>query len=174
MTKQEFWEVVDTLSADGARDPAIQEARLEQALREMDAERIADFDGIFRSHMIRAFTWDLWGAAYLLLGGCSDDGFMDFRATLIAQGQNIFEAALANPDSLLDFHHKHPDFEWNYEGLLYVPAVVYEAKAPESQLNGPGVSAGEPAGMRWEEDEGLPGLRPRMPRLHAHFIDSSG
>lgn len=29
---------------------------------------------------------DLWAAAYIIGGGCSDDSFIDFRAGLIAQG----------------------------------------------------------------------------------------
>ena len=29
---------------------------------------------------------DLWAAAYLIGGGCSDDSFIDFRAGLILQG----------------------------------------------------------------------------------------
>ena len=32
------------------------------------------------------YRWDMWAAAYLIGGGCSDDGFIDFRAGLIAQG----------------------------------------------------------------------------------------
>ena len=34
--------------------------------------------------------------------GCSDDGFIDFRAWLIAQGREVYLAALADPDSLTD------------------------------------------------------------------------
>ena len=32
------------------------------------------------------YRCDLWAAAYLIGGGCSDDSFIDFRAGLIAQG----------------------------------------------------------------------------------------
>jgi hypothetical protein len=42
----------------------------------------------------------LWGAAYLINGGCSDDGFDYFRGWLLTQGQTVFESALADPDSL--------------------------------------------------------------------------
>jgi hypothetical protein len=44
----------------------------------------------------------LWGAAYLINGGCSDDGFDYFRRWLILQGHKVFQAAIANPDSLAD------------------------------------------------------------------------
>ncbi|MDT7787524.1 MAG: hypothetical protein QOF58_5943 [Pseudonocardiales bacterium] len=42
----------------------------------------------------------LWAAAYLINGGCSDDGFDYFRGWLLAQGREVFESAVAAPDSL--------------------------------------------------------------------------
>ena len=49
-----------------------------------------------------AFSYQnpLWAAAYLINGGCSDDGFDYFRGWLLLQGQEVFEAAVADPDSL--------------------------------------------------------------------------
>ncbi|EKC76209.1 hypothetical protein LEA_04821 [human gut metagenome] len=34
--------------------------------------------------------------------GCSDDGFIDFRAWLIAQGKEVYMNALRDPDTLAD------------------------------------------------------------------------
>jgi len=48
----------------------------------------------------KANTWKLWGAAYLANDGCSDDGFLYFRAWLITQGKDIFEQVCKDPDSL--------------------------------------------------------------------------
>ncbi|XIE77187.1 DUF4240 domain-containing protein [Streptomyces sp. SBR177] len=48
------------------------------------------------------YRWDVWAAAYLIGGGCSDDGFMDFRAGLIALGRDWYERAAACPDSLAE------------------------------------------------------------------------
>lgn len=42
----------------------------------------------------------LWAAAYLINGGCSDDGFDYFRGWLLTCGRPVFESALADPDSL--------------------------------------------------------------------------
>jgi hypothetical protein len=46
------------------------------------------------------YRWDAWAAAYLIGGGCSDDGFMDFRAGVIAQGRDWYQKAAGSPDSL--------------------------------------------------------------------------
>lgn len=42
----------------------------------------------------------LWAAGYLINDGCSDDGFEYFRAWLIAQGREVFERVVADPDAL--------------------------------------------------------------------------
>lgn len=44
----------------------------------------------------------LWAAAYLINGGCSDDGFDYFRGWLIAQGRTVFEQVTADVDCLAD------------------------------------------------------------------------
>jgi hypothetical protein len=36
----------------------------------------------------------------LINGGMSDDGFTDFRYWLISRGRDVYERALADPDSL--------------------------------------------------------------------------
>jgi hypothetical protein len=48
--------------------------------------------------MNRAYPWDLWGAAFVINGGCSDDGCERFRARLIMQGRDVFERALDDPE----------------------------------------------------------------------------
>ena len=42
----------------------------------------------------------MWGAAYVIEDGCSDDCFRDFRNYVISLGRASYSAALRNPDSL--------------------------------------------------------------------------
>ncbi|WP_257233953.1 DUF4240 domain-containing protein [Streptomyces sp. JV178] len=42
----------------------------------------------------------LWAAAFTINGGCSDDGFDYVRGWLVLQGHEVFERAVADPDSL--------------------------------------------------------------------------
>lgn len=44
----------------------------------------------------------LWAAACVANGGCSGDGFDYFRAWLIAQGREVFERAVADPNALAE------------------------------------------------------------------------
>jgi hypothetical protein len=45
------------------------------------------------------YRWDVWAAAYLIGGDCSDDSFIDFRAGIIAQGRDWYEKTAASPDN---------------------------------------------------------------------------
>jgi hypothetical protein len=49
----------------------------------------------------------LWAAAYLINGGCSDDGFYYFRGWLITRGRRVWGRAIADPDSLVDVVSAH-------------------------------------------------------------------
>lgn len=61
---------------------------------------VLDYDRIHYELMAESYRWELWGAAYLINGGCSDDGFDYFRGWLLGQGRATWQAALADPDSL--------------------------------------------------------------------------
>src|SRR5262245_38625607 len=105
MHADDFWRIIDRVHASNPDD---MDARCE-ALR-AELEQLSDFDlKSFIEHFdgadARAYDWKLWGAAYLIQGGCSDDAFSDFRATLISMGRNFYERALADPDSLADVNY---------------------------------------------------------------------
>lgn len=115
--------------------------------------------------MDEAYTWELWGIAYLANGGCSDDGCMDFRGSLIASGQSIFESALADAESLLALDETHLS-EMFEEGFIYCGPVVYEELAgrqPQTDVKG----KESPSGREW--DESAQTLRQRFPRAWQRY-----
>ncbi|GAB1516059.1 DUF4240 domain-containing protein [Actinophytocola sp. KF-1] len=77
-----------------------------------------------------AYRYPLWGAAYLIEGGCGDDGFMDFRDGLMLQGREVFTRAVADPDSLADLpvvRRMAEDKGWlGFESLSYLVGDAYE------------------------------------------------
>ena len=94
------------------------------------------------------------------MSGCSDDGFEYFRCWLIAQGERVFNAALANPETLVN--RAEPESEG--EGMLYAAAEAYESRTG-AVLTAPVVHPREPVGERWEEDD----LELMYPKLWARF-----
>ena len=73
---------------------------LEDQLLMMGPQQAQNFDHIAHGYLSLADKYGLWSAASIMLEGCSDDAFMDFRSWLIYQGKETYLAALKDPDSL--------------------------------------------------------------------------
>ena len=127
-------------------------------MKKLSRDQIVAFDNDFHRASAAAYRWDLWGAAYVINGGCSDDGFMDFRSWLIAQGRAVYDAAMADPESLAD--HIKEDYA-TFEEFAYVAVEVFEKKTGEDFPDTGIRYAAEPEGSRWEEED-LDGMFPRL------------
>ncbi|WP_329417011.1 DUF4240 domain-containing protein [Streptomyces sp. NBC_00704] len=128
MDETEFWELVDASREAAEGDPEEQADLLVERLLGLDPDSVLDFARHFESRYNRAYRWDLWGAAWLLLDGASDDAFDFFRCWLIGQGREVFEGALhGDPDSLADLLD---DFDEEIDGdgeeLGYAADEAYE------------------------------------------------
>ena len=165
MDKAQFWQLIEDAHAKSGGDSDIQAAALKSSLMLLSADDVAVFESIFNECRRDAYRWDLWGAAYLINGGGSDDGFEYFCWWLIGQGQAVYEAALANPDSLADLIRS--DIEWgdadlDCEELGYVAGEVYEQKTGREMMSEEsGFLHSEPVGAKWEEDD-LDALYPKI------------
>ena len=163
MDIDKFWKILDRSRKNAEGDPEAQVDELEAELRKLSPEEIIEFDAIFRKHHQGAYDWALWGAAYIIGGGCSDDGFADFRGWLISGGRKVYETALADPDSLVKFV-KENDGECQIEGFEYASSKAWEALTGRTADDFPVTySSGirEPSGRKWEESE-LDALFPRL------------
>lgn len=161
MTEYQFWKMIENARGVAKGDLGAQVEALTAMLAKVALEELIEFDRHVMWQRARAFTWDLWGAAYLINGGCSDDGFDYFRQWLILQGRANFENALADPDSLAAVAVE----EAECEGLLSLAAELYLERTGQD-IPPDGVRhAKEPTGENWEEDD----LPRRFPRLAAKF-----
>ncbi|WP_333741607.1 DUF4240 domain-containing protein [Streptomyces sp. IBSBF 2806] len=171
MDETEFWELVDASREAAEGDPEEQADLLVERLLRLDPESVLDFARHFESRYNRAYRWDLWGAAWLLLDGASDDAFDFFRCWLIGQGREVFEGALhGDPDSLADLLD---DFDEEIDGdgeeLGYAADEAYEQLTGDvaPDLGIPPAPA-EPEGTPVDfENEAA--LAERYPRLWQRF-----
>lgn len=161
MDEPTFWELIQRTRVGAGGDPKQQEARLRRELESLNPTQIAAFGKRFSMYVHDAYHWDLWGAAYVIGGGCSDDGFWDFRAWLVSQGEDTYKAAIADPESLLDVVDKD-DPDRNWLRFLDPSMFVWGEKMGKGELGldeYPGTVGSnlgdEPAGEQWEEDEDL-------------------
>ncbi|MBZ9597003.1 DUF4240 domain-containing protein [Streptomyces yangpuensis] len=189
MDKQTFWQLIETARADTAAEG--------EAGRDADGD--ADRDAVARraaellaarpeAEMLAAqqVLWDLlaesyrsplWAAAYMINGGCSDDGFDYFRGWLLTQGREVFDAALADPDSLAE----HPavreaaaeGLELEDEEALSIAWTAYE-NATGRELPSDSFTIGyPPLDPAWDFDfDDEAELAARLPRLSALFGDA--
>ena len=102
MDKQQFWEIVAQSRPSQATHPEDCEPRLVELLKRLDADEIVQWNHIFDKLANDAYTCDQIAACNLINGGASDDGFCYYRCWLVGMGQEVYENALANPDSLAD------------------------------------------------------------------------
>ncbi|HEY9577660.1 MAG TPA: DUF4240 domain-containing protein, partial [Pseudobacillus sp.] len=102
MTEELFWELMETCKEKG-EDPDEQIDWLVTHLSRKPVKDIVMFDFIFNQHYYKSYTSSLWAAAYIVMGGCSDDCFDYFRAWALYLGKEPYEAAIENPETLLPY-----------------------------------------------------------------------
>lgn len=102
MERSAFWRLIETSKMESDGDLEKQMVLLRSRLSLLPPEALQSFAQIFEDVFCESYQAPLWNAAYIICGGCSDDGFDYFRGWLITQGETIFTNALVNPDSLAD------------------------------------------------------------------------
>lgn len=168
MNKDAFWQIIEETHRESGGDMERKCILLKDRLATLPQEDLIAFIQHFDAADARAYAWPLWGAAYVMHGGCSDDSFSDFRATLISHGREIYEKALADPESLVDLEYANED-DICYEGYQYVKYDVAKDKldaVPERETPFPL----EPGGEEWDEED-LPTLYPRLSAKYSTVND---
>lgn len=171
MSDDDFWNLIGTTTS-FENDPERQLAVLRAHLERLPVEQVEAFEAAFDGLMKRSYSWELWGADYVVHGGASDDAFEYFRCWLISKGRRVYEKAMADPDSLADMLAPDVEGVLEFEDFAYVARDVWSKKTgtPGNQmpnaanLSYPGV---EPTGTRFEEEPEY--LAKRYPKLWRRF-----
>jgi hypothetical protein len=152
MCENEFWKIIEQAVEISKNDPEKKEEVLREKLEKLTPEEIFEFAKIFDEKDAKAYRWDLWGAAYIIGGGCGDDSFMDFRASLICMGKEIYTNAIKDPDSLANIEMDNPEEDLFFEGYQYLHFSIYEDKTdndmPSTEVSFPE----DPEGEEWSEE----------------------
>jgi hypothetical protein len=177
MDLEAFWALVERSRETNPRS-VTQADYLCDLVSGLEPAEIRVFVAIFRALTTRATRWDIWGAGYVLDGGMSNDSFKDFISWLTSQGRDVYEATLADPDSLAavpgiergEYHSAE-----NFAGIQFqILDLAFGTPPPDEEwanifaLEGAYLTEQEwtfselsPGGERWEEDD----LDTRYPRL---------
>ena len=182
MDRNMFWGIIDSVNAGGSySDPETQRCRLTAALEKHTMEEILDWQLILEEYMQAACRQDLLAAATVRGIPCLGDGFSQFRAWLIAGGEEVYRNILREPDCLAGIPGDGEEFQ--FKGLALAAYHAYEVQlfrnCPEelrdlySDLRGRTLDAGILEDIRselprrrdiadsWDERD-LPALFPRI------------
>lgn len=171
MDMEHFWSIIEdsrknisTSSADGNMER--QAIALGDILVTLPLEEIVSFRDRFCECMDALFTYDLWGAAFIIGEGCSDDGFSDFRSWLISMGKAAFRKALVDADSVVDLASQANVEDIFFEEFQYIAGKSYERKMNHEIPEYTGESPEFPVGEKWSQYEDL---LERLPKTCAEY-----
>jgi hypothetical protein len=165
MSSKLFWDLIEK-AKDRSENNAERSYELGKLLLPFLPSEVARFSKYFYQQMSKSYTWDLWAAAYIAFGGCSDDGFEYFRAWLISEGREHFESVLSDVNNIAKLKLV-PD---QLEAILSTANNIYKEKTGKRfdvEYN----LAGTPTGKEWKESEKE--LKKRYPMLWSYFNKST-
>lgn len=184
-----FWHVVEAAQAGATSTGEPFDEVLVNQLADRPRHEILEYAERFDELHDALYRWDVWAAAYLIGGGCSDDSFMDFRAGVIAMGRQWYQRVATDPDSLAG----HPDVvqATDVQGrseVLFYEDVNYAASGAFERITGdadafyeawrsfrradPEGDKAVDMGEDFDFDDDSEMSR-RLPRLAALFLDSN-
>jgi hypothetical protein len=146
-------------------------------LGDLPLSEVISFHRVVEELEAESFRVDIWGAALVIhrMGPvddfwCSEDSLWGFREWLVEQGRLVYEAAIADPDSLADDPELDGSLPWG-KGIWGVALTVYEQRTGEELSglegwSGELIGGEEALGLLWNDPEEL---RRRYPHLWARF-----
>ncbi len=167
MDKEQFWEIVDQSRPSKDAHPEDCEPKIIELLMQLDADEIVEWDRIFERLAKDAYTCDQIAACIQINAGAGDDGFYYYRCWLIGMGKEVYENALANPDSLADVVSRDDEAEaeiYSAAHRAWMAVTGNPDTAPYPLRTG----STELSGEVWNIDNQEEVVR-RMPRLSKLF-----
>ncbi len=157
-----FWDLIDRTREASGGDIRRQAKFMIEELISLSVEEILAYELVMDNLMDSAYDAALWDAASIINCGCSDDGFEDFRAWLIAQGKEVYEKALIDPESLVDLIEVNERADDGF--ILYVFTKAY-GHMTGSEIHIKYREQPLLKGEHWDEDV----RNSRFPKLDAKF-----
>ncbi|MFT5733743.1 MAG: hypothetical protein ACI80K_004552 [Paracoccaceae bacterium] len=126
MDQGRFWEVVASARLQAGNDMLQRPSQLKGLLRDLEPLEVAMFHERYSEELERANQPPLRAVADAFIKNCTDANFIAFRDWLISEGQERFNAIVADPSSLPSPRGKEIV---TLEAFGYVAPRVYKSKA---------------------------------------------
>ncbi len=127
MTENTFWGLLEKARNCGATSAC--PCCLTRCLRQLSDQDVSDFGLMLYEKICELNTWQLWGAGQVIAGEMSGDSFHYFRAWIVGVGEQAFETAGKDPDSLGQFLDRNKDpIDVDNESLEYVAVQLLQER----------------------------------------------
>ena len=167
MNVDEFWDIVGRVHRASGGNMNVKCDLLERELRQRSRGEIRSFKEHFDFCFERAYTWGLWGAAFVIRRGCGEGSFRNFRSALISLGREQYEQCLTDPDALAAVNLDAKNVA--IEGYQHVAARLLGQDPPPSDADAASPDglrpARKPTGVPFKEWE----MSARYPKLVAKY-----
>src|SRR3970040_1951588 len=124
-----YWWIIEN-STKGTDNQEDQELFLIAEIEKLSPQEMIGFRLRTDKLLFDSYNPELWCAAYIVSGGCSDGGFEYFRCWLISRGKEVFYSAKANPDSLINQVVEGKE-SYEFEGFWYVAINAFKNSTGE-------------------------------------------
>lgn len=122
VNERQFWLLIQK-STKKAKTEADFLNSLEKDLELLKSREIQKFSKLLIEKLNKLNNSDLWGIAYIILDGCSDDMFEYYKMWIISQGEELYLAALNGTESFSKLIE--PKWGLQCEGLLLAIENAY-------------------------------------------------
>lgn len=129
MNKNKFWELIDNIKEICKDDIRKMALELEERLNTYSVEEVQKFCGIYNTYHSALDKPGIVSIAYRMNHEMlTDDGFIDFRNWLIAQGKEVYMRTMQNPEILAEKAGETIDGWYEFEEFGYAGTKVIEHK----------------------------------------------
>jgi hypothetical protein len=129
LSEDSFWALIDN-SLTETTNQEDQEIFLVSAIEKLTPQEMIGFRLRTDKLLYDSYNPELWCAAYIVSGGCSDGGFEYFRCWLISQGKEVFYKVKSNPDALINEVVEGKE-SYEFEGFWYVAMNAFKNSTGE-------------------------------------------
>jgi len=166
MDEEQFWKIIQTVKDNSQGDYELHYEELAKQLHSLLPDDIILFANSFRFFRGQANTWELWGAIYIIQGGCGDDSFNDFREWVIGKGKEFYFKTIEDPETLAELEKEYIEATSEFEGLGYVPSKVFK-EITGIEMPNPYQENQNTTGKKWNEDGD--DLKNMFPKIYAKY-----
>lgn len=126
LDENRFWSIIDK-SLRKTDDQEGQAEYLRKEIGKLTPKEMVGFRLRTDKLLYDTYNSEMWCAAYIMNGGCSDDGFEYFRNWVISRGKDVFYKAKEDPDYLVTQVRDGVEF-YDFEEFWYVANDAFENK----------------------------------------------